>query len=287
LWATYRRHYGAAGDPLILVAQGASRDFNPSLSQRVIDRAMERDPAAASVEFLAQFHSDIESFVSREIVEAAIVLGRHELPPEKGVRYVGFADAAGGSGGDSFTCAIVHLDRSTKRIVLDGIRERRPPFSPEATIEKFSTFFQAFGLRKITADRWGGEFPVEQFRKHGIACEISERVKSEIYREMLPLLNSGRVELLDNTRLVAQLCGLERRTARGGKDSIDHAPGAHDDLANSVAGALVLAATVRGPMKISATILARARQPTPYSRRREEYRTSSRFARQRTPVFFT
>src|SRR5262249_19712611 len=30
-------------------------------------------------------------------------------------------------------------------------------------------------------------------------------------------------------------------TARGGRDSIDHAPGAHDDIANAVAGALVAA----------------------------------------------
>ena len=36
-----------------------------------------------------------------------------------------------------------------------------------------------------------------------------------------------------------QLCSLERRTARGGKDSIDHSPGMHDDIANAVAGALV------------------------------------------------
>jgi hypothetical protein len=39
---------------------------------------------------------------------------------------------------------------------------------------------------------------------------------------------------------VAQLCGRERRTARGGRDSIDHAPGGHDDLANAVAGAAAL-----------------------------------------------
>jgi hypothetical protein len=46
--------------------------------------------------------------------------------------------------------------------------------------------------------------------------------------------------LLDHPRLVTQLCGLERRTARGGRDSIDHAPGGHDDLANAVAGAAAL-----------------------------------------------
>ena len=36
---------------------------------------------------------------------------------------------------------------------------------------------------------------------------------------------------------MSQICGLERRTSRAGKDSIDHGPGSHDDLANAVAGA--------------------------------------------------
>jgi hypothetical protein len=36
--------------------------------------------------------------------------------------------------------------------------------------------------------------------------------------------------------VIAQLVGLERRTARSGRDSIDHAPGGHDDLSNVIAG---------------------------------------------------
>jgi hypothetical protein len=56
---------------------------------------------------------------------------------------------------------------------------------------------------------------------------------------LLPLLNARRVELLEHPRLSAQLVGLERRTARGGRDSIDHTPGGHDDLANAAAGVLV------------------------------------------------
>jgi hypothetical protein len=55
------------------------------------------------------------------------------------------------------------------------------------------------------------------------------------------LLNSRAVGLLDNPRLVTQIASLERRTGRLGKDAVDHAPNAHDDLANSVAGALALA----------------------------------------------
>jgi len=73
----------------------------------------------------------------------------------------------------------------------------------------------------------------------------------------LPALNSGRVELLDVPRLVGQLCGLERRTARGGRDTIDHPPGGRDDVANAVAGAVVLATArknvvIAGPIVFSA-----------------------------------
>ncbi len=71
--------------------------------------------------------------------------------------------------------------------------------------------------------------------------EPAEKSKSEIYVDLLPLITSGAVDLLDHDRLVMQLTSLERRTSRGGRDSIDHAPGAHDDIANAVAGALVTA----------------------------------------------
>jgi hypothetical protein len=90
-------------------------------------------------------------------------------------------------------------------------------------------------------DRYGGEWPREVFRKHGIEYVVSDRAKSDLYRDLLPLLNSGRIELLDQPKLFAQLIGLERRTSRGGRDSIDHAPGAHDDLANALAGCAVYA----------------------------------------------
>jgi hypothetical protein len=62
-----------------------------------------------------------------------------------------------------------------------------------------------------------------------------------LYRDLLALLNSARVDLLDQPRLINQLIGLERRVARGGRDSIDHAPGAHDDCANAVAGLAAIA----------------------------------------------
>ena len=81
---------------------------------------------------------------------------------------------------------------------------------------------------------------------HGIRYELAAKPKSDLYRDLLPAINSRKVDLLEDARLIAQIVGLERRTARGGKDSID-APDAHDDLANGVAGVVAaLASSTHG-----------------------------------------
>jgi hypothetical protein len=65
----------------------------------------------------------------------------------------------------------------------------------------------------------------ERFRAHDIAREPAEKPKPNLYRDML-----------NDRKLIMQLCGLERRTTRAGRDSIDHMPGAHDDVCNAGAG---------------------------------------------------
>jgi hypothetical protein len=72
LWDAYRRFYGPEGDPMVLVAQGASRDFNPDLPQSVVDKALARDPLANKAEFLAEFRTDVESLLTIETVNAVI-----------------------------------------------------------------------------------------------------------------------------------------------------------------------------------------------------------------------
>jgi hypothetical protein len=77
------------------------------------------------------------------------------------------------------------------------------------------------------------------------------------------MIMSRKCSLLDNQRLVSQFAGLERRTARGGRDSVDHPPNAHDDIANSAAGVLLMAATGRPPMKIDPQLLEKLSRPDP------------------------
>jgi hypothetical protein len=247
LWQSFKDHYGKDGDP-VLVWQADTRSMNPTIGEHVIAAAYAADEASAAAEYGALFRRDIESFIAREAVEAAVVPGRHELPAISSARYVGFVDPSGGSQ-DSMTLAIAHHEARDEKakddpgmVVLDAIRERKPPFSPEDVVHEFVKLLKAYHVTEVNGDRYGGEWCREPFRKSGITYRLAERPKSELYRELLPLVNSGRVELLDHPRLITQLLGLERRTARGGKDSINHAPNAHDDLVNAVAGVLVAVA---------------------------------------------
>jgi hypothetical protein len=235
LWNAYDRHFGAKGDPKILVAQASSRAMNATLPQSVVDRAMERDPSSAAAEFGAEFRRDIENFVSVEAVRACVSAGVFERGPLRNIAYIAACDPSGGSI-DAMTLCVGHMEHARETVVIDALREVRPPFSPEATVAEFCALLKSYHVSKVTGDRYAGEWPREQFGKCGVLYEPAAKPKSDLYLDLLPSINSRRVDLLDHPKTINQLVGLERRTARGGKDSIDHAPGAHDDLANVVAG---------------------------------------------------
>lgn len=168
----YRRHYGPEGDPAILVAQGASRDFNPGLALHVVDRALKEDPIRARAEYLGEFRSDIEGFVTREAVEACVEAGRLERSYRSDARYFAFVDPSGGAA-DSMTLAVAHVDDGVA--VLDAVRERKPPFSPESVVADFAETLRTYGVREVVGDRYGGEWPREVFHRHGIIYRAAAR----------------------------------------------------------------------------------------------------------------
>jgi hypothetical protein len=238
LYRKVTEHWGKPGN--VLAARAPTWRMNPTVAKdgEFLTEAYAKDPVWAASEFGAEWRTDLEAFVSLDAVKDCIDVGVRERPHERKHEYVAFCDPSGGSN-DSFTLAVAHTEGKTQ--ILDLIRERKPPFSPEAVTEEFAKTIRSYRCTKVWGDRYGGEWPREQFRKHGVNYEPSEKSKSDLYKELLAPINSGAVALLDSDRLVQQLMSLERRTARGGKDSIDHAPGTHDDVANAVAGALAIA----------------------------------------------
>ena len=264
LWESHRAHFGQDDDET-LVWQADTVTMHPhapdSRLGRVITKAYTEDEARASAEYGAEFRRDIESFVSREAVDAVVIPNLRELLPVSGVHYVAFVDPSGGSGQDSMTLAIAHQHGA--HVVLDCVREVRPPFNPSEVVAEFAETLRAYRVATVTGDRYAGEWPREQFRGYGIRYEPAEKTKSELYGEMLPVLNSKQVELLDNPRLINQMCSLERRTGRSGRDYIDHMPGGHDDVINAAAGALVEAGAPQRFAPLTLTAVGATRPSVP------------------------
>lgn len=243
VWDAHARYFGK-DDDRVLIWKAPTRTMNPLIPERIVLDALEQDESVARAEWLAEFRSDLESFVSSEAIVRVVVAGRTELPPAPSeCDYCGFVDPSGGSGSDSMTLAVSHgeePDDGRVIAVLDKVVEVRPPFSPEAVVAEFAETLRAYDCSEVTGDRYAGEWPREQFRRHGIEYRVSERSKSEIYAAFVPALNSGRVDLLDHPRLLAQLGALERRAGPSGRDTVDHPGRGHDDCCNVACGALLL-----------------------------------------------
>jgi Terminase large subunit, T4likevirus-type, N-terminal len=105
LYAAHKRYFGVESP--VLVVQAPTRTMNPNVSQSIIDTAFERDPVNASAEYMAEFRSDVGSFLDSDSIERAIEVGRQERPPQGDVKYFAFCDPSGGAH-DAMTLGIAH-----------------------------------------------------------------------------------------------------------------------------------------------------------------------------------
>lgn len=263
-FASYASLYRHAGNPLVDVLKqheagtdprlyvswysGTIAEANPSLN----------GPLGPTLEDIEDAQRSLPSWIFRRLylnlpgmpdgaafdfdsVEACIVKGRTVLPPQSHLHYVAFCDMSGG-GADDAVLAIAHNRNGIA--VLDCLTDQGPrvnrTFSTEETVNKFVAVLKEYRCAVVTGDNYAKGWPQQMFEKHGIAYRLSELNRTQIYSAVEPLLNSGRTELLDAPKLLAQFVGLIRK--EGGR--IDHSSTEHDDFSNSAAGALVLASAV-------------------------------------------
>ena len=240
-WNQYGKHFGK-DDSDVLVWNAPSRVMNPTLPQSVVDAAMAEDMAAALSEYGGQFRDDVGIFISPEMIEKLVVTGRPETLPQSQHRYFAFVDMSAGRHDDA-AVAIAH--RENRKVILDYVKAYKPPFNPHAVIGQISDELRRWGIKRIQGDNYAGDFVNSAFASNGMQFANCDKNKSALYAELLPILTSGEIEILDQPKLVKQLSCLERRTRSGGKDVIDHPPNSHDDLANAVAGVAVLCTAKR------------------------------------------
>jgi hypothetical protein len=235
----HRDHFGVDSND-VLVVQGGTRDFNPTLSAATIETQRQADPTSASSEWDAEFRSDISSFLDDQLIGAAVEHGRPlELPPRPyPAFYRAFTDSAGGTGRDSYSIGIAHME--AERYVVDLVRGTQPArkFDPQTVTNDYAALLKEYRISSVTGDNYAAQWVAGAWRDTGIVYIQSDIPKSQIYLEALPLFTRGLVRLPDHARLLKELRLLERVTHRGGKDSVDHPRGQHDDYANSVCGVL-------------------------------------------------
>jgi hypothetical protein len=154
LWQAFKENYGQ-DDADILVWKASTLEMNPTFPQKTVDKAYADDPASAASEYGGDFRTDIDAFVGQDVVDACTEVGCYERPKVRGNRYVAFVDAAGGSGQDSMTLAIAHQEKDIA--ILDVLRERKPPFSPDSVTAEFAELMKDYGVTKAQSDKWGGD----------------------------------------------------------------------------------------------------------------------------------
>jgi len=92
-----------------------------------------------------------------------------------GASYFAFVDPSGGSS-DSMTLAIAHMEG--ERVVLDCVREQKPPFSPDEVVGEFAATLKTYRCFTVTGDRYAGEWPRERFRVQGVRYEPNAKANS-------------------------------------------------------------------------------------------------------------
>jgi hypothetical protein len=237
LYNLHRRHFGKNGDPRILVIQAASRELNPTLKESVVARALSADPEKAGAEYLAEFREPVAAYLPRELIERAVDRGigqRQRLP---GVQYIAYCDTSSGSGSDAFACAIGHKARDEDRdlCVIDFILVQRPPFNPVDLIAALAEHLKGWGIHEVMGDQYGKPF-ISIFAKNGISYVTTPIDTSAVYLHALPVWTSNSVLMLDHQVAIDQTANLRRKLGSGGRETVDHPRGLHDDIAVVIAG---------------------------------------------------
>jgi hypothetical protein len=252
LFDMYERYYGsrnerAAQRDRVLVWKAPTTFMNPSPQVALaVAEEVQKDAASADAEYGANFRKDVIAYVSRDVVRAC-TMDHDQLPPwrrhsstkpEDRRNYHAFVDVSGGSQ-DAFALSIAHWNIRLDVAEQDLLLHIPAPCSPKKAVKTMVEALQIYGVTTVTGDAYGGEWPREQFGEYGISYVVSSRDKHDIYKELMPALNSRLLRLVNHPIQTKELQDLKRKPGTRGRDIIDHPPGGHDDAINAGAGALL------------------------------------------------
>jgi hypothetical protein len=113
---------------------------------------------------IAEFRTDVETFVSRAVIDACAIADRHESSPGRGSRTARSSNRPAAAS-DSFTLAVAHVE---ERQALD----RRARRDPEARLPsaggrrpRVRHCAPTYGRADVSGDAYAGAWPTEAFTR--------------------------------------------------------------------------------------------------------------------------
>lgn len=222
-----------------LIIKAPTLRMNPTADSEAIQLERERDPDNAAAEYDVIPRSDRKGLVDQELVESVERDEPRELPlmltlTNGGqIIYKAAADVSGGKV-DAAAACVGFRDHEDK-VIIAACRRWPSPHDPAKVAGQVAEFLAIYGLNSAIADGYAAEVSKALYRAAGVELLTADVNRSEAYLQMLPLFTGSRIEIPRDPVLRVELLGLERRTGRSGRDSVDHKPFAHDDMANAMA----------------------------------------------------
>jgi hypothetical protein len=75
--------------------KGTTLQFNPSFDEDIIERALAEDPERYGAEYLSKWRDDLSTWLSRDLLDAAVDRGVAVRAPIQGINYIAGCDGFG------------------------------------------------------------------------------------------------------------------------------------------------------------------------------------------------
>jgi phage terminase large subunit-like protein len=229
-----------------LVWQLPAAEMNPTIQDRILEKARKRDESRFRREFLAEFTEDIAGWIAPDVLEACIVQNRTELPRVENATYVVAVDPAFKH--NDFALAVLHKTADGP-VVVDRVEHwagtKQAPLGYEWVCGEIARIINEYGIREVLGDQYCAPVIRQYFDKLGIRyheCTFGVHTRADLFVNLRHFLVQRKIELLDQPVLLRQLRALEERRTPNGNIDIRPRYGQKDDVAVAVAlGAFELA----------------------------------------------
>ena len=242
LWDTYSQIGGRPHDHVV-VLRGSTLRFNPSISERQLERIRERDPHNYSREYEYSFSVARTNSIQSATVDAAARPTAAPLAPRDEVTYFCGGDFSGKR--DAAAMAIGHVEQGAagepSKVVIDLVDRVLPmpgvPLDMPSLVARFAQTMAAYRCTRILADQWSAVALAGEFRRHGIELveeTATNKSKLEHFGKAREAMYAGRVSIPGDAVLTRELRDLQEIATGAGNTRIDHPTSSSSDVACAV-----------------------------------------------------